>query len=144
MYLHFIYQYSKIIKHGEIYRYIAGQSSWQLAGLITPRSLVQILLPQPSGLVVQLVNMSVCHTGDRGFKSRPDRHLNKNVARQLSRQSTGLKILVSAVRSRPEPPFFIPESENNFFMKLFIFLYKKQRKNGCKRFQCISLKKVKR
>ena len=36
------------------------------------------------GPMVQLVNMSVCHTGDRGFESRWDRHLYAPVV-QLDR-----------------------------------------------------------
>ena len=71
---------------------------WQLVGLITRRSLVQIQLPQ-FGPLEQWFISPPCHGGDRGFKS----HMDRKMARQLSWQSKGLKLLVSAVRFRLAP-----------------------------------------
>ena len=50
------------------------RAAWQLVGLITRRSQVQILLPQPFGSVVQRSITSACHAEDRGFKSLRNRH----------------------------------------------------------------------
>ena len=44
---------SLFLRHLNLYIDIAGWSSWQLVGLITRRSLVQIHPPQPNGSVVQ-------------------------------------------------------------------------------------------
>ena len=71
----------------------------QLVGLITQRSLVQIQLPQPWFRGVVVIT-SACHAEDREFNPRRNRHM----ASQLSRQSRGLKILVSLVQFPLEPP----------------------------------------
>lgn len=34
-----------------------------------------------------MVNMLVCHTGDRGFKSRPNRHLYASVAQSVEQRT---------------------------------------------------------
>ena len=47
---------------------------WQLVGLITQRSQVQILLPQPIWSRSAVVTTSACHAEDRGFNPRRDRH----------------------------------------------------------------------
>jgi hypothetical protein len=53
-----------------------GGAVRQLVGLITRRSQVQILSPQPKhGAVVKLEFTPVCHTGGRGFESRQLRHV---------------------------------------------------------------------
>ena len=77
----------------------------QLVGLITQRSQVQILLPQPKWSRSAVVTTSACHAEDRGSDPRRDRHFY--LALQLSRQSKGLKIPVSVVRFHSEPPFVI-------------------------------------
>ena len=87
----------------------------QLVGLITQRSLVQIQLPQPFWSRGVAVITSACHAEDREFDSRRDRHL----ASQLSRQSRGLKILVSAVRFCPKPPSV---KTINSYVRLRVFL----------------------
>ena len=88
----------------------------QLAGLITQRSLVQIQLPQPWFRGVVVIT-SACHAEDRGFKSRRNRHM----ASQLSRQSRGLKILVSLVQFPLEPPLRLIHVH---LLKMCVFLYK--------------------
>ena len=52
------------------------------------------------GPVVQLVRTPACHAGGREFEPHPGRHMPL----QLSRQSKGLKIPVSAVRFHPKAP----------------------------------------
>ena len=66
-------QFLRQFKNCIVYHSSRGRAVRQLVGLITRRSQVQILPPQP-------------------------------MVPQLSRQSKGLKILLSLVRFRPEPP----------------------------------------
>ena len=80
---------------------VGAQLSWESICLTSRGSQVRALLFPPSGLVVQLVRTLACHARGRGFEPHPGRHLPL----QLSRQSRGLKILVSLVRFRPEAPF---------------------------------------
>ena len=74
---------------------------WQLVGLITQRSLVQIRFPQPmvpwcSGLSRSPVTRKIASSNLVGTAI---------MASQLSWQSTRLKILVSLVRFQLKPPF---------------------------------------
>ena len=50
-----------------------GRAVWELVGLITRRSLVQIRLPQPWFRGVVVIT-SACHAEDREFEPRRNRH----------------------------------------------------------------------
>ena len=54
------------------------------------------LITRSGGVVV---NMPVCHTGDRGFNSRPDRHYHGSVA-QLVEQWTENPCVASSILAR--------------------------------------------
>ena len=68
-----------------------GGAVWQLAGLITRRSEVQILPPQPNWSGSVVVNMSHCHCEDRGFESRPDRHIG-SVAQSVEQRTENPRV----------------------------------------------------
>ena len=78
----------------------------QLVGLITRRSMVQIRLPQPIYYMwsVSLEAYDVCLSRRRSRVQIPYGP-PLFLASQLSRQSRGLKILVSLVRFPLKPPF---------------------------------------
>ena len=95
----------------KFFRYRGMVAVWQLVGLITRRSQVQILLPQP--MVRQCSGLSRLPVTQEITGSNPVR--TAMMASQLSRQSRGLKILVSLVQFPLEPPERQIQAKNGFF-----------------------------
>ena len=82
--------------------FLGAQLSWESTCLTSRGSQVRALLFPPTyGPVVQLVRTLACHARGRRFEPVSGRQL---LPLQLSRQSRGLKILVSMVRFRPKAP----------------------------------------
>ena len=94
----------------------------QLVGLITQRSLVQIQLPQP--MVPWCSGYHVCLSRRRSRVQLPSEP-PFILASQLSRQSRGLKILVSLVQFPLEPP---DERNKSLVIRIFILHKKMQLK----------------
>ncbi len=67
--------------------YIAGWSSLVARRAHNPKVVGSNPSPATKWFGGVVVNMLVCHTGDRGFKSRPNRHFNAEIA-QLVEQLT--------------------------------------------------------
>ena len=89
-------------------------AAWQLAGLITQRSLVQIHLPQPKWSRGVAVITSACHAEDREFDSRRDRHFLFGFIAQSVEQRTENPCVAGSIPAEATIVFYCMRPQLNW------------------------------